>query len=119
MGLFGRGDIFDEPLLSRDKPMPKFVFYEGEWHETTALIGDLWTGLAGMAWGGYQMYGRGAVVVGQNDDIEYVSAAMPALAKSGERIMPKFRHDCARYHPEREFVILVTGASNDKALSNG
>jgi hypothetical protein len=106
-------------LFSRNSDMPKYVFHYGEWQDASALIGDHWLSLAGMAWAGYQSYGRGAVVVGQNEEVEYVAAAMPALAKSREPIAPKFRRDCAKYHHEREFVILVSGASDDKALRNG
>jgi hypothetical protein len=110
-------------LFSRNTRLPKFVLHNGTWHDSATLIADRWPMLADLASSGYEAYGRGAVSLakashGPDTQDVYLPAARPLFMESRDRPGPQLRRACARYRPEREIVILVRGARNDKALRN-
>ena len=108
-------------LFKRKARMPEFVLRDGEWVFTATFIVDNWDWLAATAWKGYLSAGRGFVMVQEHDDeFEYIGAAAPAVQLMFRGSMVNgLRRDCSRYNPEREFVLVVPGALDEKAHQSG
>jgi hypothetical protein len=107
-------------LFTRRAKMPEFVLRAGTWRPFPRLLLDEWEEIAGGAWEGYQIGGRGFVMLDtERDGVAYIPVAAPAVMASRDRVTKAVRRDCSRYKPEREFVLVAYGARNAKAANEG
>lgn len=106
MGLFGRND-----------KMPQFVPHGASWQPFDAFLAECWDTIAASAWIGYSTQGRGAVTFDFDNDMnKYV--AVHGLTGT-DKFSRGVRALCAKYNPERVFVVFLKGARDSKSAREG